>query len=360
MIIGSHFSAVVGGAQYQAKCIVDELAKSKDYEIFYLTRDVNTQFYPEGYKIIQIAEPVGLRRHAFFFDIRQLLKLLKQIKPDVIYQRGLKSYTGIAAYYANKNNCKMIFHAAHDYDLQHKRLEWGSLKKLPLQYVEDTIAVRGLKTVEHIVVQTRQQADLLYRNYKRKVDAIIPNFHPLPRENLNKVTQTKVVWVANFKPFKQPEVFVQLAKDLQDIEDVEFIMVGRPGDPVKYAELHEQISSLKNLSYMGELPINGVNELLATAHIFVNTSIAEGFPNTFIQAWMRKVPVVSLTFNADDVLNINNVGYCGETYEGLKLAVEKLIANEELRRDMGERAQYYAYNYYSPKNVEKLLSVIEC
>jgi len=359
MIIGSHFSAVVGGAQYQAKCIVDELTKSEDYEIFYLTREVNQQFHPEGYQIIKIAEPVGLRRHAFFFDTRQLLKLLKQIKPDVIYQRGLKSYTGIAAYYANRNNCKMIFHAAHDYDLQHKKLDWRSLKKLPLQFVESSIAVYGLKKVEHIVVQTKQQADLLYSNYMRKADAIIPNFHPLPRVNLNKAAQTKVVWVANFKPVKQPEVFVQLAEDLQGVKGVEFIMAGRPGDPIQYAALHKKISLLDNLSYLGEQPIEKVNELLATAHIFVNTSIAEGFPNTFIQAWMRKVPVVSLTFNADGVLNKNNVGYCGETYVGLKVAVTKLIEDEKLRCDMGERAQAYAYNFYSPKNVEKLISVIE-
>ncbi len=356
--MGGHFSVTIGGAQYQAKCIVDELKKVENYEIYYLARAVDSQFYPQGYQIVKIAEHKGLRRYAFFFDARRLLRLLKDIRPDVIYQRGLKSYTGIAAYYANRHSCKMIFHTAHDRNVQPKVTNWLTLQ-LPFQIIENSIAEYGLKMVEHIVVQTKQQADMLHSNYQREVSAIIPNFHPLPHETIDKSGPIKVVWVANFKPMKRPEIFVKLAKDLQYIDKVEFIMVGRTGESKLYENLHKEILQLKNLNYLGEIPIEDVNELLALAHIFVNTSVAEGFPNTFIQAWMRKVPVVSMTFNADNVLDKNDIGFFGGTYEGLKAAVKKLIEDKKLQCEMGERAQSYAFEHYSPRNVKKLISLIE-
>lgn len=359
IIMGGHFSATIGGAQYQAKCIVEELKKADSYDIYYLARVIDPTYQPVGYKILKIADRAGIRKHAFFFDARHLLRLLNEIKPDVIYQRGLKSYTGIAAYYAGREDCKMIFHAAHDDDVQTKKISWRSLRSIVLN-IENLIAVHGLKRVEHIVVQTQQQADLLHACYKRKISALIPNFHPSPKENLIKSKPIKVAWVANFKPSKRPEVFVQLAADLNNLESVEFIMIGRQGEKERYKDLHQKIASLSNLSYLGELPIEEVNQLLAKAHIFVNTSVAEGFPNTFIQAWMRKVPVVSMTFNADDVLDKNNIGFFGgDSYAGVKIAVEKLIQNESLCKDMGERAQSYAFKNYSQKNAERLISVIE-
>ena len=61
------------------------------------------------------------------------------------------------------------------------------------------------------------------------------------------------------------------------------------------ASLMRSIEATPNLEYLGQRTHAEVNELLARAHIFVNTSTHEGFPNTFIQAWLREVAVVSLS-----------------------------------------------------------------
>ena len=133
IITGGHWAAIMGGAQYQAKCLVDKMVNKDEFEIFYLARVVDSAYQPDGYKLIQIAKPKGIRRYGFFFDARKLTLLLKEIKPDVIYQRGLKSYNGIAAYYAKNHDCKFIFHIASDYDLlpiKTKGLPWHLSPKL--------------------------------------------------------------------------------------------------------------------------------------------------------------------------------------------------------------------------------------
>lgn len=104
IITGGHWAAIMGRAQYQAKCLVDKMVNRDEFEIFYLARVVDSAYQPDGYKLIQIAKPKGIRRYGFFFDARKLTRLLKEIKPDVVYQRGLKSYNGIAAYYAKNHD----------------------------------------------------------------------------------------------------------------------------------------------------------------------------------------------------------------------------------------------------------------
>ena len=69
-------------------------------------------------------------------------------------------------------------------------------------------------------------------------------------------------------------------------------MIGRPGEPARYGALHQQMKLLPNLDYLGEQPIERVNSEIAASDVLVTTSY-EGFPNTFIQAWLRGVPVVS-------------------------------------------------------------------
>ena len=65
--------------------------------------------------------------------------------------------------------------------------------------------------------------------------------------------------------------------------------------------------------------------MLARAHLFVNTSLFEGFANTFIQASMREAPVVSLHVNPDGVFDEGTVGVCAGSEERLVESVRTLV-----------------------------------
>ena len=361
ILIGSHWEAVKGGSQYQVKVLVDKVIKTNEFEVFYLVRDINADFRPKGYKLIQIAKPEGIRRYGLFFDAFALTRLLEEIKPDIIYQRVLLSYTGIAAYYAKKHNCKYIFHISSDMDVLPFKPKYTSWPwNLVASLIERKIGEYGVKHADYIIAQTQCQKILLENEYGKEAAAIIPNFHPLPTETTDKKRQPfKVIWIANFKLVKRPEIFVNLAKDLVNEKDVEFIMIGRAGDSTRYKTLLDQISKQKKLMYMGECSLEKVNKMLSGAHVLVNTSIVEGLSNTFIQAWMRKVPIVCLDVNPDHVLDQNNMGfYCG-SYEKMLERVIELIKNPMLRDEMGEKAQEHAYQHYSEKNIDKLIEILQ-
>lgn len=347
----------MGGSQYQARMLIDHLVAQEKYEIYYLARSTCEAFMPDGYAIRRIAEPKGIRRYGEFLDAPDLLRILKEISPEIIYQRVGCGYTGITAYYAKKNNKRCVWHVAHDREVMPLNVRLA--RNLVFRYVDKKFLEYGLRNVNAIITQTQQQADYLWKYYGRKEDAIIPNAHPFPGENMKKGKAIRVVWVANLKPWKHPEIFIRLARDLQQMDQVKFTMIGKPlGNPAWCKKIQEEADKAANLEYLGEQTQEAVNKLLAEAHIFVNTSEHEGFANTFIQAWLRKVPVLSLSVNPDGIFDEQHIGIHAGTYENLKHKLIQLIDDETLISGMGEKAQNYASEQFSVKNMEQLERII--
>ena len=138
-----------------------------------------------------------------------------------------------------------------------------------------------------------------------------------------------MIWIANLKPWKQPEAFVRLAQHFAATPGIRFLMVGAPveksGNQQWQEVLMQEIAAAKNLQYVGQKSQTEVNQLLARSHIFVNTSTLEGFPNTFVQAWLREVAVVSLTVDPDHVLQASRVGILAQSESGMLQAVRSLM-----------------------------------
>ena len=357
-LLVSHYSGVFGGAQYQAKILLDELVRRNEFEITYLTRNFLPDYRPEGYRIVRIPSNVISRRLGFFADYRAIMRALDEIAPDVIYQRGLTSYTGYSAAYARKNSANMVLHIASDLDVT-PYMELRKMENYSVPLIEKKIGEYGLRWADNIITQTYRQRDLLKSNYGRDVSATIRNFHPLPTEAIEKCEPIKVLWIANFKKVKRPEYFVRLAEELRDLKNTTFIMVGRAGNMGQYSQLHEKIANIDNLEYLGEKEHSEVNRLISESHILVNTSLIEGFSNTFIQAWMRRVPVVTSGVDVDGILGKGDIGFRGNNFQEMKEFVLRLIQDSALRERMGKQAQDYAFREHSTSNIDKLVSIIE-
>ena len=349
-----HWDVEFGGAEYQIKLLIDHI---KDlYDLYYMAH--NTTFIESKIKLINISHIKLLNKfgNSFFLDALNIYKMLKKINPDIIYQRVLNGYTGIAAYYANKYNKKMIWHVSSYNDV--KPWEFNLKKQIIFDYIDRKIAEYGIKNCSKIIGQTEGQGRLLRKHYARNCDAIVPNFHPYASCEIKKENPVKVLWVANFKPMKHPEIFIEVAKHFEGLNNVRFYMIGRRGSKKHETQIEEKIANIKNLEHLGERALEEVNELFCHAHIFVNTSDFEGFPNTFIQAWMRRVPVVSLNVDPDNILKKYGIGFHSGCFEQLVKDTRRLIEDEHLRETMGKKAQEYAFRNHSLANIEKIVELI--
>ena len=358
-IFAKYFPLVQGGSECQSYLIANTLRNEK-FDVFFLTFGYAADkiITKEGYRIYSIAHSRILAKFGkpyflYYFKIR---KILSKERPDIVYRRMGSAILGILSLLKKKLNFRLIWACAHINDLN--RFKVHRFKKF-LNTFDDIFRIYGIKRADKIFVQTIEQKKLLLKYYNRG-SMLFPNLHPVPTNEIIKSnTQIIVLWIANFKTWKQPELFLKLAERLNDYQNVKFIMVGRAAFGKFIEKLNKKMRKLEKFCYKGELSIEDVNKLLSKAHIFINTSLYEGFPNTFIQSWMRKIPSISLNVDPDNIIKINNIGFHSKTFDQMVEDTKILIENKELREDMGERARRVAVEMFSiSKNIERLVEFI--
>jgi glycosyltransferase involved in cell wall biosynthesis len=355
LVIAQYFPLASGGAEYQAYCLARHFRSRMDVHYLCMADGALASGDPD----IRIATVRSRDRWSRVLgpcrvlDWFRVARVLRGIAPDFIYVKGVSAYLGIAAWYARTSDCKLITHLSSERNVRPFR--YRRLRTLFFDYLDRRVSEYGIRWANYVFGQARYEDRLLRRHYGRTCDLLVGNWHPEPAVLCTKEPPLKVVWVANTKPLKKPEIFADLAERLGDRADVEFLMIGRPASGRYQRRLDERLRAVRNLRHLGEKPIEDVNRILAGAHLLVNTSDYEGFPNTFVQAWLHEVPVVSLHVDPDDILRKEGLGFHSGSFEQLVRDTRRLLENIELRTRMGARARAYALENHSlTKNLERV------
>jgi glycosyltransferase involved in cell wall biosynthesis len=156
-----------------------------------------------------------------------------------------------------------------------------------------------------------------------------------------------ILWVGRIHPVKQPMVFLDVAERCPEFS---FTMVGMR-DPLEtelWDAVQERLGRMRNVAFQPNLSLSQVDERFGSAALLVNTSQYEGFPNTYVQAAVHGVPIVSLSVDPDHVIAQHSIGQCvGGGSERLVEAVRRFSMDETLRADRARRARIYALEHHS-------------
>lgn len=267
-----------GGAELQISYLI-EYAQSKNWEVHYIYEDKNTPIENLNKITLHPIKPV-IRRNTLGFRFalsrNNIVKALTEINPDVIYTRCAFSWSGIVAKHAKKYNKKHIWAIASDNDPIAYQLNIKDLLK-PLNFIEKFWIKYAIKNASTIICQNNVQKKLLLSMNQREgihISQMAPEEEQMIIKDYSKL---KILWIANLKTIKRPEIFIRLSSYFAN-RNIEFIMIGKPDS--KY---YLQIEEAKNLQFLGGITNKSVNKLLCESHLLINTSISEGFSNTFVQ-----------------------------------------------------------------------------
>ena len=322
----------IGGEQVQHTLLAQAFAR-RGYPTSMIVGDYGQ---PDGafWDGIQVwkayAPDEGLPVLRFFYPKWwKLIAALRRANPEVIYLSCAGGLLGQVALWAKRRGLRIVFRLAHDRDC-----EPGNLILPRHTYQRDKrLYEYGLRRASKVLAQTEHQRDLLRRNYG--VESVVagmlvatePAGRPLAERDID------VLWVSNIRQLKRPDLLLQLA---QRLPGVQFHMVGGPQleEAALYNSIESEARGIANVAFHGRLPYHDVNELYARAKVFVNTSDTEGFPNSYLQAWVRGTPVVAF-FDPDGVIERESLGHRPRDLAEMQDIVRRLVHSESARTTLG-------------------------
>lgn len=251
---------------------------------------------------------------------------------DIYYVSCASMVIGEAVLFAHRHGRKVVYRVAHDTDCDPQTAI--------IRYQRDRLLYRyGMHRADLILAQTSHQQQLLCERFGRTSRVIPSLLEPAGRRRSFEERDIDVLWVANIRAWKRPELFLELARRLPHLR---FHMVGgcvKGSEPV-YETALRAAGELPNVRFHGQVRHDRVQELFERARVLAGTSESEGFPNTYLQAWAHGTPVVSF-LDPEQLLTQHGLGTVADSIDRMQQDAEKLSRDGAAWQAASERCAAY-------------------
>lgn len=347
--ISNKGSGSIGGVEWQTSMLARWL-NSRGHDVVFLTWHEGS---PEdetvdGIRIIKICRPdSGLPGVRFFHPKwTRLVAAMHRADADVYYHNCGECVTGQMALWCKRNRRAFVFSAASDMDCDPNLPEFS--------YSKDRILYRlGLRGADRIIVQTTTQQQMLLSGFGLASTVIpmpcqAPEGEPVRPKA--RAESRRVLWVGRVCPVKRPDRLVDVAAKCPDVM---FDLVGPLYPDPACRKAVADAKNLANVTVHGALGRSAVGSLLAGTDILLCTSDHEGFPNTFLEAWSRGVPVIS-TIDPDGVIARHDLGAVAPDATGLARHIRHLLDHPERYHTASTNALRYFRTHHDAERVQPL------
>jgi len=329
-----------GGSEITHVLIGRELAK-RGYEISFIAYGEKN----EKNKVDNITIIKNLSQYNNFSRFKaslMLWKSLKEANADIYFQGS--GPAAIIPFFCIIHKKKYIKWIVSDSNLLVDRLCNNSHPLL----LKISIFL-DIKFAHKIIVQNLFQKEIVERKFNKKC-VLIKN--PIIISNRNNFIYNKniILWVSTIRPVKQPYIFLKISELLPQYR---FIMIGGKSEKERdlYDKIKEKSLTIPNLQFLGFVPHHKIQKYYEEASIFINTSEIEGFPNTFLEAWMYYTPVISLNVDPDEVICKEKLGMHSKTFDKIIQDINNLMSENDLRKEMGVNARKYVEQNHDVKKI---------
>ena len=345
----SHPMFGLGGAEIQSYYYAKAFAKQgwKTYFISTISEIKSDEFINKNIQLLFYEKTNNSIKETYY-----VLKYLARFRPSYVFYRSVRYQYGFIVFFGRLFfNCKFIFSTMHNelcgkHSSTITRRKQINIKRPIYQYLsiikswlEDKIFHFGVYFSHLHIVQNTYQQETIKHDFKKNGfiihnNTIIPEY-PNTHENL-------VLFIATMKSFKRPEIFCKLTNKLKNI-NFRFVIIGSNYSDDKRATNFSNLVKTSNVEYLGSKPLSEVQQILSKSKLLINTSDFEGFPNTFVQAWARGVPVISLSVDPDNIIKNNDLGFCCDNdFKKLVENTEKLLTDNILWKKLSRNCYNYA------------------
>ena len=335
-IVNRHPDDFFGGSEMQCDNIASGLC-ARNHDVVYIAPAGRSGHdYKRVYKIVPTQS-----------NALSIAEATLAEKPDMVYWRLNKYHFHDAVKKFAQSNIPVVFAISHISDTKPWSARENPRKGLIpfLQFLkqglENLYNHRGYRYVSGIASNNPDFLNILPVEKQKFIPNSVdmeatPFLWPRPY----------IVWVANIKPHKQPELFVRLAKTLAD-KGIDFLMVGDI-QSAQFDWIRTEHDRLPSFHYLGPKPLHDATGIIAGSLLLVHTCKPEGFGNNFIQAWLLGKPTVSYAFDPASLIQKHDLGgFPNSDWDLFVKQVARLIDDPGARQAAGGRALAMARENFS-------------
>ncbi|HUP13975.1 MAG TPA: glycosyltransferase, partial [Niastella sp.] len=172
------------------------------------------------------------------------------------------------------------------------------------------LVFQAFRISHHILCQNNYQLQGIKKRFPGKSAIKISNPLYLNDPALSEDRQPGgyIAWLGVYRMEKNLKRLYEIASLLRNEQ---FVIAGKEGanyDP-ETKEYVEKLKQLPNLKFCGYLNRTQVLPYLANARFLLNTSVYEGFSNTFLESLSVGTPIITpVHVNPDSIISNNNLG----------------------------------------------------
>lgn len=361
-----HLSSSFGGVEYQTYLLAEKfIEQGWIVEVVTQNRKINNTEYLNKKIRYFYYKPSTIN----LINIFRVLRTLLQTNSFFYYERSFTNQLASITFFKKIRNIKTIWAIANEKESTEKCNHLGvylnskhyskaffikRILKILDYKLSDAMIQWGRSNADYVFCQSLVQKNKIKNNFKLN-GYLVRNSHSIPEVIVNK-KENIILWIGKVTASKRPEVFFDLVKFFGNT-DYKFIIIGESGE---YKTVLDQLSvKYKNFLHAGYLHFSEVNKYLQMAKILVNTSNYEGFPNTFIQAWLNRVLVISYELDTDQLLSSERLGLLTLSQKELIDKLEKCQNGQLVYDDYLDRAEKYAReNFDINKQIQLIIKIL--
>jgi glycosyltransferase involved in cell wall biosynthesis len=303
------------------------------------------------FDLVETYDPaLGLKKlRLFYYRLPELYKRAREFKPDVMIQACAGMDTGIMYGIAKTMGVPFIYRVANDADAD-------SRHKAHLRFYEQLSFAYGLKNSHMILCQNQYQLTKMKFRFPEKPVHLISNPYSgnilspslVPRLN----SRAYIAWLGLFRKEKNLPLLYCIAHKLPRLK---FKIAGSPvGNRLdnETKRALQKLSMCKNVEFVGYISRAHVPSFLSKAKVLLNTSLYEGFSNTFLEAFAVGTPVAALSrVDPNAVIETNQLGPVSQNPCRLSSLIQKFVSDKEGYCETSIRCRDYVANNHDPRHL---------
>jgi len=288
----------MGGAEVQVIEIAKALSEMPNVRVSFLVKDENdTQVAFEGIGRCTLPKLIqrGLPYFGRIINRRRIENSFGTCQKTVVVRTVVTPETERSCYLIQSFGLKFVQRLSSDLDLTGERLPENSRQRY----------LTALKKMDGVISQSEGQQSYLQSALGIDSPVIgsgLPDLDPMIAGR-----KESILWAGRAAAIKQPWIFLELARR---VPQQQFKMLMSYQDFELMNSLVEAAEDIPNLEIELNVSYEDTPQYFCNAHLFINTSLHEGLPVTFLQSFRASIPVFSLNVNPGDMLTEKEVGKC--------------------------------------------------